>query len=215
MEQTFRISEVIGTSWDYLKQQIWVLVGLYIGYTILSGLVGSLITPEANTMTFVGGLLSLILGAIFSLGYYKNIFQTLDGIEPQFSAYGQQASKILTYIIANIIYSLIVCIGIIFFIVPGVYLGLRLQFFICLIVEEDAGIIDSLKRSWEITDGHTMNLLFLFLAQIVIAIVGLILLIVGLFVAAPLIITIQCNVFRILNNPLSIEDGSQQVYESL
>ena len=36
MEPKFMISEVFGTSWKYTKSQIWVLVGLFIGYFILS-----------------------------------------------------------------------------------------------------------------------------------------------------------------------------------
>ena len=35
MEPKFMISEVFGTSWKYTKSQIWVLVGLFIGYFIL------------------------------------------------------------------------------------------------------------------------------------------------------------------------------------
>lgn len=36
MEPKFMISEVFGTSWKYTKSQIWVLVGLFIGYFIKS-----------------------------------------------------------------------------------------------------------------------------------------------------------------------------------
>ena len=34
MEPKFMISEVFGTSWKYTKSQIWVLVGLFIGYFV-------------------------------------------------------------------------------------------------------------------------------------------------------------------------------------
>ena len=39
MEPKFMISEVFGTSWKYTKSQIWVLVGLFIGYFILSSII--------------------------------------------------------------------------------------------------------------------------------------------------------------------------------
>ena len=51
---------------------------------------------------------------------------------------------------------IIVVFGICLFIIPGIYLALRLQFFTAFIVEEDTGIIESLKRSWEITRGQGM-----------------------------------------------------------
>ena len=106
--------------------------------------------------TIVINLISCIISCIFALGYMKNIFQALDGEEPQFSAYGQQARKIITYFVANLFMGIIVVFGICLFIIPGIYLALRLQFFTAFIVEEDTGIIESLKRSWEITRGHAV-----------------------------------------------------------
>jgi len=216
MEQTFTISEVVKTSWDYLKQQIWVLVGLLIGFTILSFLISSMASPTSMSMMLIASLISVVISCVFMLGYYKNIFQTIDGLEPQFSAYGQQAPKILTYFIANLIVGVIVTIGAFLLIIPGIYLALRLQFFGCFIVEENEGIIESMKRSWAITEGNVMRLFILALAQIAIAIVGALLLGIGIFVAAPLIYMIQCYVFRLLNNPLAVaEEVAQDVAEQL
>ena len=131
--------------------------------------------------TIVINLISCIISCIFALGYMKNIFQALDGEEPQFSAYGQQARKIITYFVANLFMGIIVVFGICLFIIPGIYLALRLQFFTAFIVEEDTGIIESLKRSWEITRGQGMPLFMLMLAMIGIFILGLILLGIGIF----------------------------------
>lgn len=78
--------------------------------------------------TIVINLISCIISCIFALGYMKNIFQALDGEEPQFSAYGQQARKIITYFVANLFMGIIVVFGICLFIIPGIYLALRLQF---------------------------------------------------------------------------------------
>ena len=81
---------------------------------------------------------------------------------------------------------------------------MRLQFYAALIVEDDAGIIESLQRSWEITRGQEMSLFMLMLAMIGICILGLILLGIGIFVAMPLIYMMYAYVFRKLNAPLQI-----------
>ncbi len=206
MKPTFTISEVVKTSWSFLKEQIWVLVGLFIGYSILAGIISMFTSPTSIVTSLVVNLIVMVIAIVFMLGYYKNLFQTLDGIEPQFSAYGQQAGKFLTYFVANILMSIIVAIGMVLLIIPGIYLALRLQFFGCFIVEENAGIIDSLKKSWALTEGQVMPLLILALAMIGIAIVGALLLGVGLFVAYPLILMMQCYVFRKLNTPLAVLD---------
>ena len=206
------ISEVFGTSWKHTKSQIWVLVGLFIGFSILSMIVTLFGMPAQGSIVgrVIVQIVSLLISCIFMLGYVKNIFQALDGEEPQFSAYGQQSRKIITYLIANILFSIAVCIGMVLLIIPGIYLYLRLQFFTAFIVEEDCGIIESLQKSWNMTQGQTLPLFLLLLTMIGTAIVGCILFFVGFFVAVPLIYMMQCYTFRKLNT-ISTEEEVQQL----
>ena len=212
MEPKFMISEVFGTSWKYTKSQIWVLVGLFIGYFILSSIISLFGMPAQGSMVgkIIVNLISAVISSAFMLGYIKNLFQTMDGEEPQFSAYGQQSRKIFTYLIASIIMGIAVAIGIFLLIVPGIYLAIRLQFYSAYIVEEDCGIIESLQKSWDLTKGQGMPLFLLLLAMIGTAIVGCILFFVGLFVAVPLIYMMQCYTFRKLNT-ISTEEEEQQL----
>ncbi|WP_462362168.1 hypothetical protein [Parabacteroides johnsonii] len=212
MEPKFMISEVFGTSWKHTKSQIWVLVGLFIGFSILSMIVTLFGMPAQGSIVgrVIVQIVSLLISCIFMLGYVKNIFQALDGEEPQFSAYGQQSRKIITYLIANILFSIAVCIGMVLLIIPGIYLYLRLQFFTAFIVEEDCGIIKSLQKSWNMTQGQTLPLFLLLLTMIGTAIVGCILFFVGFFVAVPLIYMMQCYTFRKLNT-ISTEEEVQQL----
>lgn len=212
MEPKFMISEVFSTSWKYTKSQIWVLVGLFIGYFILSSIISMFGMPAQGSTVgkIVVNLINAIISSVFMLGYIKNLFQTMDGEEPQFSAYGQQSRKIITYLVASIIMGIVVTIGIFLLIVPGIYLAIRLQFYSVYIVEEDCGIIESLQKSWNLTKGQVMPLFLLILAMIGIAIVGCILFFVGLFVAVPLIYMMQCYAFRKLNT-ISTEEEVQQL----
>lgn len=212
MEPKFMISEVFGTSWKHTKSQIWVLIGLFIGFSILSMIVTLFGMPAQGSIVgrVIVQIVSLLISCIFMLGYVKNIFQALDGEEPQFSAYGQQSRKIITYLIANILFSIAVCIGMVLLIIPGIYLYLRLQFFTAFIVEEDCGIIESLQKSWNMTQGQTLPLFLLLLTMIGTAIVGCILFFVGFFVAVPLIYMMQCYTFRKLNT-ISTEEEVQQL----
>lgn len=208
MESKFTISEVLSTSWKCLKSQIWVLSGLLIGMSILSFTLSVLAMPREQSYTnqVVVALISLFIQLLFALGYMKNMFQALEGDEPQFSAYGQQARKIFTCFVASLIFGVILILGICLFIIPGIYLGIRLQFYIQFIVDEDAGILDSLKRSWEITEGEAMSLFFLSLAMIGVTLLGMVLFIVGIYVATPLVMMTQCYVYRKLMAPVSKEE---------
>lgn len=201
MKSKFSVSEVCSTSWQRFKAQMWVLVGLFIGMTIIYSLLSmcSLSAGGSFAGSLVSNLICILFSCVFSLGYMKNIFQTLDGDEPQFSAFTQQARKIVTYFVANLLLGIIVGVGIIFLIIPGIYLMLRLQFSTAFIVEENAGITESLKRSWKITRGEVMPLFLLALAMTGFAILGLIVFGVGIFVAVPFMYMMYGCVFRKLN----------------
>lgn len=205
MNPTFTIGETFSKAWKVVKANIWVLVGLLIGYTILSFTLG-ILSGNSTTFSIITSILSLIIGGLFYLGYLRNIFQALDGEEPQFSAYGQESRKLLKYIASSILFSIMVFIGAIFLIIPGIYLAIRFQFFAAFIVDEDCGIIESLRRSWEMTKGQTLPLLLLFLTMLLISIIGLLLLGVGMFVATPVIYAMYLIVYRALNSPVNIQD---------
>lgn len=208
MEPKFKISEVLSTSWKATKEQIWILAGVLIGYIIIASIIFLVSLPMTKSVSgqIIVNLIGLVVGTLFGLGYLKNLFQALDGIEPQFSAYGTQARKFFTYLITNILFSIIVLIGTVFFIIPGIYLLIRLQFCYAFIIEEDAGIIESMQRSWEITKSETMPLFLLGVVAMLIVLIGCLLLGIGIFVAIPLTSIMYCYVFRKLNTRKMVEE---------
>ena len=198
MEAKFTISDAFKTSWKCVKSQIWVLAGLLIGYTILSLILSLLTGPTQGSWTgeTIITIINIVIACIFTLGYTKNIFQALDGEEPQFSAYGQESRKIIKYFFGEFLFTVVFFIGLALLIIPGIYIALRLQFFTAFIVEENTGIMESFKRSWAITKGQGLPLFWVLLTQIGIMIVGLILFIIGIFVAIPVIYMMYCYIYR-------------------
>jgi uncharacterized membrane protein len=180
-------------------------VGLIIGFTIIYSLLIIFAMPAKGESMGAGSMIVSILCplmmGLFLMGYLKNCLQTLDGEEPQFSAYGQESRKLITFLIAYIIYMVIVALGTVLLIVPGIYLALRLQFFYAAIVEDNAGIIESLKRSWTMTKGHSLSLFILFLFMLLVYFIGCVALFVGIFIAAPLIMLIYGYTYRKLTAP--------------
>lgn len=209
MDTSIHVSEIFKASWGYTKSQIWILAGLVIGFMLIAFTVGIFAMPMQGSSggTAFSYLISALLSAIFYVGYIKNTFQTMDGEEPQFSAYLQSGRKIANYFLANILFGVVVCIGTLLFVIPGIYLGIRLQFFGQSIVDEDTSAIQALKQSWALTKGKVMPLFLLLLTQILILIIGLIIFGIGIFVAIPLILMMQSYTYRLLSNP--------QIYEEM
>ncbi|MBT3455762.1 hypothetical protein HN446_01750 [bacterium] len=62
-------------------------------------------------------------------------------------------------VVASFLYSLMVGFGLLLFVIPGIIFAIKFGFYLYAIIEEDCGIIDSLKRSSQITNGAKWQLL--------------------------------------------------------
>ncbi|MFT5388305.1 MAG: putative membrane protein SpoIIM required for sporulation, partial [Candidatus Omnitrophota bacterium] len=65
---------------------------------------------------------------------------------------------LLSYIFGNLCYTLAIFCGAILFIIPGIILGIGLQFYSYFIVDQEQGPIESLKSSRQITNGSKWRL---------------------------------------------------------
>ena len=79
-----------------------------------------------------------------------------------------------------------VSIPIIIIIIPAVYISVRLQFYNYFLLEEESGIIESIKRSAEISKGYVGELFLLGAVLSIIILVSIIPLGLGLLISIPL-----------------------------
>ena len=205
MTEKIVYADIFKAAWKGLKSQIWLLAGLLIGFTIIYSLLCLFTAPAKGETISISGIivmiLCIVLQCIFMMGYLRNCLQTLEGEEPQFSAYGQVTRKLFRFLIAHILYSVMLAIGFALLILPGIYLILRFQFFIASMVDEDTGVIASFKRSWNITKGQTLQLFVLILIYLLIFFIGTIALGIGIFVAIPLIYLMYARTYYKLIAP--------------
>jgi len=200
-------SEIFKAAWKGFKSQCWILMGLVIGFTIIYSLLSLFTIPPKGVMVSISGMvvsvICVLLLCLFNMGYLKNCLQTLDEEEPQFSAYGQVSGKLLPFIAASFLYNLICIVGMALLLFPGIYLSLRLQYYYALMVEENCGVIESFKRSWNITRGQVTRLFVLSLIYLLISLAGIIAFGIGIFVAVPLIALMYGYSYRKLTSPMT------------
>lgn len=86
-------------------------------------------------------------------------------------------------ILANLLVFGLFFIGLVVFIVPGIYVACRLAFTSYLVMDEELDPVAAVEASWRMTRGHAWKIFVLALLSILIFIGGLVLLLVGLFPA--------------------------------
>lgn len=195
------ITEIFQQAWKQTKAHIWILAGMYVAFTILSSLFALLVDPLTHSWwgDSLVNLVSAYASSLFSLGYLRNVIEAQEDTEPQMSAYRQPVMRVINYVLASVIYAIAICVGAILFILPGIYVAVRLQYYTMFILEEDANPIQALQRSWELTREQTWPLLLVNLSMIGLALIGMLLLFVGLFVAIPVIYGMYVIVYRNLS----------------
>ena len=96
-----------------------------------------------------------------------------------------KSMRFLHYLAALLICSIMIIIGCIFFILPGIYIMLRLMLVKYLIVDKDVSFDQAIKKSWRLTKGMEWNLLAFVFAMFIIMVMGFLALCLGLIIAIP------------------------------
>ncbi len=133
----------------------------------------------------VESILSQVVGIFLTLGATRIGLNIIDGKPFNIGMLFGGGQMLLRAIGASILFWLMVVVGLLLLIVPGIYLMLRYGQFMYAIVDRDLGVIDSLKYSSTLTTNNRGNLFLLVLLSIGILIAGLLAFCVGLIFAWP------------------------------
>ncbi len=227
--KTFSIGDIINDSWSIIKKNIWIFAGSILGISViifliiaLTGGLGAITAgSHGDVQSALGAmfgfsmiimmLLIFIIAAVFSVGYYKMALIAADGLEPTFAAFSTSLKKILNVLFASFIYVILVYIGLFLCIIPGFIVLVRLQLTFFFIIDKDYGAIEAISKSWNATEGETINLLLLFLAFYLINMLGMLCCGIGMLVTAPMQVIGMALVYRTLTGGKPMEANFEEL----
>lgn len=188
MDKTFPRSEALRFGWETAKKNIKFFVVVLLILTVISYFFSSLDTAfdeDQVMLRFIVGIISWVVSSITSIGLIKIALNFVEKKESKYGDLFAHYDRTVNYMAGSILYGLIVGFGLILLIIPGIYLGLRMQFFSYFTVEKNIGPVQALKASWKITEGLTLKLLLYGLIVTGINILGALCLLIGLFWTVP------------------------------
>lgn len=192
--QKFSIQEALKYGWETFKKYPVFLIAVVIIVFAISSIFNSLYASLTNSgqnpslVSFIAQIVGMVINMIVSMGMAKIAITLARGNKPEWEDLYNQYPKIINYFVASILFGLMVVVGLILLIVPGIYLALRYHMYSYLIVDKNLGAIEALKKSAEITKGSMWNLFLFWIVSIIVVIVGAILFFVGLLVAVPVVL---------------------------
>jgi uncharacterized membrane protein len=157
-------------------------------------------SPLSGLLVFGGffllALVLLPLSALLMGGMYRAAFKQLRGGQVGFADLFSARDRLLPLLGAALLHSLLVAIGGMLCVIPGLIVAGLLFFTYPLIVDRKLGVIDAMKASVEMTKPNLlMFTLFAFVVQLI-AGAGELACIVGLLATLPLMFTMTAAAYR-------------------
>jgi len=187
-----------GFAWDRMKK-------FFLDLFLITVIVGVVYIPLAMIKSLdgretVGG----VILSIFGLAYWLLLLNPIDygsafvflkavrgdqfEVKDIFSPF-ENIERYLNVILAELLKSAIIVIGLFFLIVPGIIFACKLAFVKYLVLDRNMGAVDAVKESWNMTKGYAVDIFLIGLIAIPLAIAGLICFVVGII---PVIMWVRC-----------------------
>lgn len=203
----FTIGAALRYGWETFKRRAWFFVGatavlflaLIVTGSITSG-IDSAITGSAETSSGVGSLVNLVLGTLINMGATAFSLKAHDDPDGVTLASLWHPQPFLKFLAASILVAIVVGLGMLLLIVPGIILGLMFLFTTYIVIDRERGPIEAMKDSNAITRGFKWQLLGLGLLLALINLGGLLALGVGLLVTVPVTLLAFAYAYRVLSS---------------
>lgn len=200
---TISIQAALRFGWDTFKKRPGFFIGMTLIIFIVSWVTGFVISMVGLKENFIGSIVNLLITTLIDLGVVATMLKVYDAPESAHISDLWHPSQYLPYLGATLLTALIVVVGLILLIVPGVIAAVMLIFVKFIVVDRKMGPIEALKESARMTKGHRMTLFLLILAIAAINIIGAILLLVPLLITIPVSTLAMVYTYRKLGHAAS------------
>lgn len=163
---------------------------------VLPGIITQIIREDFSVALSL--LVSIMFGAlqmVINIGLITISIRYVEGKQNTFKDLFTHI-PFIPYLLASLVYGCIVLGGMILLVIPGIIWGIKYGFYPYLIVDRNLGVIDSLKKSAEITKGVKWDLFVFGILLGLINVAGFFVFFIGLFVTIPMTMLAMAYVYR-------------------
>jgi hypothetical protein len=172
-QKNFSIKESIIEAYSLTKDNFLFFVKILFFILILNIIFSLLIDFLFTKNNLLKNIFNLLFSIFIEIGFIVISLKIYNKQKVEFNELFLNYKYFLNYFLAKMIYFILIFLGFILLIIPGIIIGLRLQFFNYLIFEKNFNIIESFKTSWKITKGSTLKLFLLSIILTLINLLGL------------------------------------------
>ncbi len=158
--------------WKLFTQRGWYFIGLFLAFVVLFIL-------TAGDSAVVTALSYILYG-----GYFALLLKHARGERVVFDDLFSIDSRWISFAFLGLIKTVLILIGFLLLIIPGIYLSVRWMFAELLVIDKGLRPLEALKASSELTKGYRWKLFLFSLVMTVLILVGFLALGIGAVVAS-------------------------------
>lgn len=190
----FSATDAIGYGWKAFTANIGplVIIGLVLA---LASVVSNWLSQGFDSwfLTIIGSVLSLFISLVIGLGLIRAALSILDGGRPSVEQL-LSTKDIGPYLVASLLVALVVTVGLILCVIPGLIAGFLLQFYGYAIIDKKVDSVTTapqstptgaMRASFEVVAGNIGPLILLAVLSFLLNVAGALLCGVGLLVSLP------------------------------
>ena len=218
----FSNKEALSYGWDLFKKNKKVLILSTLIFCIFNSGMENDVYPEGSWVAALAiSAIFIIVGILIQIGWYKILLKLMSGHSvrvKELFLHGRLFWKylgalvifiiVLSLPLAGLVLALVlvgfsnpviiaggIAVGVLSMVL-SIYLGIRYQFALVLIVDKEIGIKEAFKTSSSMTEGVKWKLLGLLMAIGIINIIGVMALLVGTLVALPVTTLAYLSIYK-------------------
>ncbi len=188
------ISGCISRGWALLKSDFWPIVG--------ATFVLSIVAAVAGSIPFLGLIASFLLTGVFYGGLYYFYLKKIRGQPAEFGdVFSGFTLAFGPLVVTSLLVTLLTTVGLICLILPGIYLAVAYSFAYLLVIDRKLEFWTAMEVSRRVISAQWWRVFALLILGALLALLGLIGLIIGVFVTLPICIGAVAYAYEALCNP--------------
>lgn len=199
MTPKFSISEAVTFGWNTMRANVGffiALVTLTFSIHLVTVIAEKLIGEGHPFVSIVIFIATWMIGLVLQVVYIRVGLRFYDGEECGLEDLLASPRLLAKLFVGGLLYGVVVLIGLLLLILPGVIWAMQFQFFSYLLVDKGLGLMEAFKRSAALTKGSRATLFFFWVLLFCINLAGVLALLVGLYATIPTTIVALAAVYR-------------------
>ena len=203
-QREFSVEKALSYGWETTKNNLGLFILLFLVVWVIELLLsflGGAVSRNAPIVGFLFNLIGYVVGLFLQMNLIKIALEVYDNRQPRLEDLFVVPAHWISYLIAGIIFGIVVGFGFLLLVIPGLYMLTRWFFFGYAIVDRGADATQSLGASWDLTRGHVLETFLFIVVLILLNIIGAIFFGIGLLITAPISLMAATYAYRTLRAP--------------